>query len=94
MLPQKRRKLRCRKNAAKFNKVSCLRHFCGAYKWQKNKKSQNPFIMLLGYTKLFCKCNFIYVSQRMADLLSRLEGADSSGSGGGDNTGSGNRLAI
>ena len=36
-LAQKRRKLRCHKNAAKFNKVSCLRLFCGAYKWQKMK---------------------------------------------------------
>ncbi len=50
-LAQKRRKLRCRKNAAKFNEVSCLRRFCGAYKWQKMKKSQNPFTMSLGYVQ-------------------------------------------
>ncbi len=36
------------KNAAKFNKVLYLRRFCGAYKWQKMKKSQNPFTMSLG----------------------------------------------
>ncbi len=48
ILPQKRRKLRCRKNAAKSNEVSCLRRFCVAYKWPKMKKSQNPFTMSLG----------------------------------------------
>ena len=68
-LAQKRRKLRCRKNAAKFNEVSCLRRFCGAHKWQKMKKSQNPFTTSLGVNK---RCTFVFCCCMLSDLIDSL----------------------
>ncbi len=44
MVPQKRRRLWCRKNAAKFNEVLCLRRFCGTL---SGKKLKNHKIRLL-----------------------------------------------
>ncbi len=48
MLPQKRRTLRCRKNAAKSNEVPQKRRFCGVYKWQKVKNGQKSVYYVVG----------------------------------------------
>ncbi len=83
-MPQKCRKMRCRKNAAKSNEVSYLRRFCGAYKSENLEKSRNPFTMSLGAkeeyseeeednggTEMEEKCSTLSLSLSVDDIRAR-----------------------